>query len=101
MTDDRERWALILGASSGMGEATGLALARSGYRIAGVLVGVVFLAQGLVGGAYELPAALCATLSGCHSAYGFWPWYGAQLRTAVGFIISHTTWAEVPHGATA
>ena len=27
MTDDRERWALILGASSGMGEATGLALA--------------------------------------------------------------------------
>ena len=36
MTDDRERWALILGASSGMGEATGLALARSGYRIAGV-----------------------------------------------------------------
>src|SRR5258705_7543905 len=36
MTDDRERWALILGASSGMGEATSLALARSGYRIAGV-----------------------------------------------------------------
>ena len=28
MTDDRERWALILGASSGMGEATALALAR-------------------------------------------------------------------------
>ena len=27
MTDDRERWALILGASSGMGEATALALA--------------------------------------------------------------------------
>jgi enoyl-[acyl-carrier protein] reductase III len=36
MTEDRERWALILGASSGMGEATGLALARSGYRIAGI-----------------------------------------------------------------
>jgi enoyl-[acyl-carrier protein] reductase III len=36
MTDDRERWALILGASSGMGEATSLALARSGYRIAGI-----------------------------------------------------------------
>ena len=35
MTDDRERWALILGASSGMGEATGLALAKAGYRIAG------------------------------------------------------------------
>jgi enoyl-[acyl-carrier protein] reductase III len=36
MADDRERWALILGASSGMGEATGLALARDGYRIAGI-----------------------------------------------------------------
>ena len=36
MTDDRERWALILGASSGMGEATALALAGAGYRIAGV-----------------------------------------------------------------
>jgi enoyl-[acyl-carrier-protein] reductase (NADH) len=36
MTDDRERWALILGASSGMGEAAGLALAQAGYKIAGV-----------------------------------------------------------------
>ncbi len=36
MTDDRERWALILGASSGMGEATALTLARDGYRIAGI-----------------------------------------------------------------
>src|SRR6266436_3321462 len=36
MTDDRERWALILGASSGMGEATALALAAAGYRIAGI-----------------------------------------------------------------
>ncbi len=36
MTDERERWALILGASSGMGEATALALAGAGYRIAGV-----------------------------------------------------------------
>jgi NAD(P)-dependent dehydrogenase (short-subunit alcohol dehydrogenase family) len=36
MTDDRERWALVLGASSGMGEATALALAAAGYRIAGV-----------------------------------------------------------------
>ena len=36
MTDDRERWALILGASSGMGQATALALAAAGYHIAGV-----------------------------------------------------------------
>ncbi len=36
MTDDRERWALILGASSGMGEATSIALAQAGYRICGI-----------------------------------------------------------------
>jgi enoyl-[acyl-carrier-protein] reductase (NADH) len=36
MTDDRERWGLILGASSGMGEATSIALAKAGYRIAGI-----------------------------------------------------------------
>jgi enoyl-[acyl-carrier protein] reductase III len=36
MTDDRERWALILGASSGMGEATARALAAAGYKILGV-----------------------------------------------------------------
>jgi enoyl-[acyl-carrier protein] reductase III len=36
MTGDREPWALVLGASSGMGEATSLALARAGYNIAGV-----------------------------------------------------------------
>ncbi len=36
MTDDRERWALILGASSGMGEATARALAAAGYHIFGI-----------------------------------------------------------------
>ena len=36
MTDDRERLALILGASSGMGEATALALAANGYKIVGI-----------------------------------------------------------------
>jgi enoyl-[acyl-carrier protein] reductase III len=36
MADERERWALILGASSGFGEATSLALAAAGYNIFGV-----------------------------------------------------------------
>jgi enoyl-[acyl-carrier-protein] reductase (NADH) len=36
MGDERERWALILGASSGFGEATSLALAGDGYHVAGV-----------------------------------------------------------------
>src|SRR5450631_4496076 len=36
MTDEREPWALILGASSGLGEATSRALAAQGYRIFGV-----------------------------------------------------------------
>jgi NAD(P)-dependent dehydrogenase (short-subunit alcohol dehydrogenase family) len=36
MTDDRERWALILGASSGMGQATAITLAKAGYRICGI-----------------------------------------------------------------
>ncbi len=35
-TDRRERWALILGASSGFGAATAIALARDGYPIVGV-----------------------------------------------------------------
>ncbi|HWH36760.1 MAG TPA: SDR family oxidoreductase [Candidatus Limnocylindrales bacterium] len=36
MSDDRQRWALILGASSGFGEAAALALAADGYDICGV-----------------------------------------------------------------
>ena len=36
MPDKRERWALILGASSGFGEAASLALAADGYHICGV-----------------------------------------------------------------
>jgi enoyl-[acyl-carrier protein] reductase III len=36
MTDARERWALILGASSGMGEATARTLARAGFNICGI-----------------------------------------------------------------
>jgi enoyl-[acyl-carrier protein] reductase III len=36
MTDERERWALILGASSGMGEATALTLAAAGYKVCGI-----------------------------------------------------------------
>ncbi|HEX4897975.1 MAG TPA: SDR family oxidoreductase [Candidatus Limnocylindrales bacterium] len=36
MTDSRERWALILGASSGMGEATARAFAKAGYNICGI-----------------------------------------------------------------
>ena len=36
MDDKRERWALILGASSGFGAAAGRSLARAGYPIVGV-----------------------------------------------------------------
>lgn len=36
MSDGRVLWALVLGASSGFGEAAALALARNGYNIFGV-----------------------------------------------------------------
>ena len=38
MTDDRERWALILGASSGMGEATALATSARAWAISSDLL---------------------------------------------------------------
>ncbi len=47
-TDDRERWAVILGASSGFGAAAGISLAAAGYGIVGVhldLRGTVAAAQ--------------------------------------------------------
>jgi enoyl-[acyl-carrier protein] reductase III len=36
MTDQREPWALILGASSGMGEATSRTLAHAGFNVCGI-----------------------------------------------------------------
>jgi NAD(P)-dependent dehydrogenase (short-subunit alcohol dehydrogenase family) len=48
MTDKRERWALILGASSGFGAAAGKSLAAAGYGIIGVhldLRGTIAAAQ--------------------------------------------------------
>ena len=50
MEDKRERWALILGASSGFGAAAGRALAGAGYPIIGVhldLRGTIATAQGV------------------------------------------------------
>ena len=48
--DGRERWALILGASSGFGAATALALGREGYGIVGVHLDL----RGTVAGAEEV-----------------------------------------------
>ncbi|MEP7158489.1 MAG: 3-oxoacyl-ACP reductase, partial [Chloroflexota bacterium] len=48
MEDKRERWALILGASSGFGAAAGRSLARAAYGIVGVhldLRGTIAAAQ--------------------------------------------------------
>jgi enoyl-[acyl-carrier protein] reductase III len=48
--DGRERWALVLGASSGFGGATALALAKAGYPIVGVhldLRGTIATAEAL------------------------------------------------------
>ena len=43
MTDDRERWALILGASSGMGEATSDTLVHQISPVLAVMIGFVGL----------------------------------------------------------
>ncbi len=57
MTDTRERWALILGASSGFGGASGLALARAGYPIVGVHLDL----RGTLARAMETRDAIAAT----------------------------------------
>ena len=57
MTDKRERWALILGASSGFGGASGLALARAGYGIVGVHLDL----RGTVARANEVRDEIAAT----------------------------------------
>jgi NAD(P)-dependent dehydrogenase (short-subunit alcohol dehydrogenase family) len=55
--DRRERWAVILGASSGFGAAAGLALARAGYPIVGVHLDL----RGTIAMANETRARLEAT----------------------------------------
>jgi NAD(P)-dependent dehydrogenase (short-subunit alcohol dehydrogenase family) len=57
MTDKRERWALILGASSGFGGASGLALARAGYGVVGVHLDL----RGTIANANEVRDAIAAT----------------------------------------
>jgi NAD(P)-dependent dehydrogenase (short-subunit alcohol dehydrogenase family) len=57
MTDKRERWALILGASSGFGGACGLSLARAGYAIVGVHLDL----RGTIAHATEVRDEIAAT----------------------------------------
>src|SRR5690242_14365247 len=57
MTDKRERWALILGASSGFGGACGLSLARAGYGIVGVHLDL----RGTIARANEVRDEMAAT----------------------------------------
>ena len=57
MTDKRERWALILGASSGFGGACGLSLARAGYGIVGVHLDL----RGTIAHANEVRDEIAAT----------------------------------------
>ncbi|HEY5519237.1 MAG TPA: SDR family oxidoreductase [Candidatus Limnocylindrales bacterium] len=57
MTDTRERWALILGSSSGFGGAAGLSLARAGYPIIGVHLDL----RGTLARAMEVRDGIAAT----------------------------------------
>src|SRR6187431_1826152 len=55
--DTRERWALILGSSSGFGGAASLALARAGYGIVGVHLDL----RGTIAGANAVRDEIAAT----------------------------------------
>ena len=57
MTDKRERWALILGASSGFGAAAGMSLARAGYGVIGVHLDL----RGTVAHAQQVREKIAAT----------------------------------------
>src|SRR3954467_6210125 len=57
MTDTRERWALILGASSGFGAASGRSLARAGYGIVGVHLDL----RGTIANAQQVREEIAAT----------------------------------------
>jgi enoyl-[acyl-carrier protein] reductase III len=56
-SDGRERWALVLGASSGFGAATALALARAGHPIVGVHLDL----RGSIRAAEEVRDGIAAT----------------------------------------
>ena len=57
MTDTRERWALILGASSGFGAAAGMSLAKAGYPIIGVHLDL----RGTIANAVQVRDGIAAT----------------------------------------
>ena len=85
MTDDRERWALILGASSGMGEATARTLAGAGYRICGIHL--------------DFRAAL-AHVDEVKSAIsmGYWFTSAPQVHNGVIYIGSTRSESHIPGG---